>query len=265
MKKLLNSPPQILYKYIRWSDKPRDKMKNVLFKNILYFANPLNFNDPFDSKIPIIFDATYRASEKFHEDFLKIDNILGKTAYSETEIKLKAKDYFLNPHKIVYDTSIMTQSIHDSISKRIRITCFSTKCDNVLMWSHYADSHHGICIGFHTLFFLIDPKLVMLNKVEYVRSFPKFTKVDSLAILNTKSNVWAYENEYRLINIDAHPLIEFHKEAISEVIIGFKMKDEIKTKLLNYLSLKYPDLKVSVSKPSLTKFKMDIVNINTIK
>ncbi|NQX56680.1 DUF2971 domain-containing protein [Pedobacter panaciterrae] len=260
----MNTPPLTLYKYIRWSDKPRDKIKDILFKNRFYFADPTTFNDPFDSKIPIIFEDKYRASEQFHLDFLRIDNLLGKTNYTEDEMKRKAKEYHLNPGRIIYDTDKMTQSIHESISNQIRISCFSTKRDHILMWSHYADCHQGICIGFRTLYLLLDPKLVMLNKVNYARQFPKFDKVTSLPIITTKSALWKYENEYRLINIDCHPLIEFPKATIQEVIIGYRMKDDIKTKLLDYLKKHYPAIKVSFSRPNPLKFKMDIVPITKI-
>jgi hypothetical protein len=251
-------PPETLYKYIRWSDKPRDKIKHILFKNRFYFADPTTFNDPFDSKIPIIFNEAYRASEKFHEDFLRIDNKLGKTNFTESEIKQLAKEYYLNPKRKIYDTEKMTQSIHKSIKEKIRISCFSTKRDNMLMWSHYADSHQGICIGFHTFYFLLDPSLVMLNKVNYVTRFPKFEKLESLPIVTTKSAVWKYENEYRLVNIDSQPLIEFPKHAIKEVIIGYRMSDDIKQKLLTYLKKNYPKVGVFFSRPNFTKFKMDI-------
>lgn len=257
-------PPMLLYKYIRWSDKPRDKIKDILFKNRFYFADPTTFNDPFDSKIPIIFEDKYRASEKFHEDFLIINNKLGKTNYTEDEIKQKAKEYHLHPEKIIYDTEKMTKSIHESISQKIRISCFSTKRDHILMWSHYADSHQGICIGFRTLYFLLDPGLVMLNKVNYVSRFPKFDKIDSLPIVTTKSSLWKYENEYRLINSDTHPLIKFPKVAITEVIIGYRMKDIIKAKLLDYLKKHYPSISVSFSQPNQLRFKMDIINMHKV-
>lgn len=260
----MNTPPLTLYKYIRWSDKPRDKIKDILFKNRFYFADPTTFNDPFDSKIPIIFEEKYRASEQFHLDFLSIDNLLGKTNYTEDEMRRKAKEYHQNPGRMIYDTGKMTQSIHESISNQIRISCFSTKRDHILMWSHYADCHQGICIGFHTIYLLLDRNLVMLNKVNYARQFPKFNKVTSLPIITTKSTLWKYENEYRLINIDCHSLIEFPKAAIKEVIIGYRMKDEIKTKLLDYLKKHYPHIKISFSRPNPLKFKMDIVPVAKI-
>lgn len=252
--------PLTVYKYIKWSDKPRAPIKDIIFKNIFYFADPITFNDPFDSKLPIIFDESYRNSRKFHEDFLRINNFLGKTNYTELEIQHLAEEYFANPSKIRYDTDLMTKTIHQSISENIRISCFSTKRNNILMWSHYTDCHQGICIGFRTLYLLLDPNLVTLKKVNYVRQFPKFKKVETSPILTTKSVIWKYENEYRLINIDGHPRIKFPKHAISEVIIGYKMKKDTKDKLLNYLHKYYPNITISFSHPNPLKFKMDILN-----
>jgi hypothetical protein len=258
----MKTPPLMLYKFFKWSDKPRDKMKDILYKNILYFSNPLTFNDPFDSKIPIQFDENYRASKDFHKDFLKADNTIGKTTYTDQQMLDIAEDYFLNPHKIIYDTEIMTKSIQQSINESFRITCFSTKRNNILMWSHYADRHTGVCIGFKTIYLLLDPNLVELKEVNYVTKFPKFTSLTGMPIVTTKSKDWKYENEYRLINLDAHPLIAFQKEAISEVIIGYRMDSLIKDKLLAYLNKRYPNVDVFITSPSNKSFKMEIIKID---
>lgn len=254
--------PKILYKYINWSDKPRDKKKNVLFKNILYFSSPLAFNDPFDSMLPIIFDEEYRNSEKFHWDFLMADNVIGKTHYSKQEIDRIAKDRFLNPHKIKYDTNIMTESIQKSIIQRVRISCFTTKRDNILMWSHYADCHRGICIGLITDY-MQEKQLFMYAKVNYSKNFPKLKQLTNNPLMYTKSLDWKYENEYRMINIDAYDQIVYPKRALHEVIIGYKMDKKLMESLINYLQKKYADVRISISSPNQTMFKMDIIPLES--
>lgn len=252
--------PKILYKYMNWSGRPRDKKKNILFKNILYFSSPLAFNDPFDSMLPIIFDEGYRNSEKFHRDFLLADNMIGKTRYSKQEIDEIAKDRFLNPHKIKYDTDIMTKSIQKSIVERVRISCFTTKKDNVLMWSHYADCHRGICIGLSTDY-MQEGQLFMYAKVNYSKNFPKLKQLNNNSLMYTKSLDWKYENEYRMINIDAYDQIIFPKRAVHDVVIGYKMDENLKQSLVTYLQKKYPGVRISVSRPNQTMFKMDIIPV----
>ena len=44
-------------------------LKDNLKKHVLYFSNPLKFNDPFDSKFDVIYKGTWKCSthrEHFH-------------------------------------------------------------------------------------------------------------------------------------------------------------------------------------------------------
>lgn len=52
------------------------------------------------------------------------------------------------------------------------IGAFTIKCDNILMWSHYADNHKGICLEFD---FNKDPLFCQdpFWKVNYRNKYPK--------------------------------------------------------------------------------------------
>ncbi|RQO69780.1 hypothetical protein DBR43_17120 [Pedobacter sp. KBW06] len=114
----MNIPPLTLHKYIKWSDKPRNRIKDILFQNRFCFDDSITFNDPFDSKILTIFEEKYSTSEHVHLNFLRIDTLLSKINYTEDEMRRKAKEYHLNPVRSIYDTRKMTQSIHESIFSR---------------------------------------------------------------------------------------------------------------------------------------------------
>ena len=96
------------------------------------------------------------------------------------------------------------------------VSCFSLKNDDILMWSHYADSHKGACIKYE-----IEDK--NFAEVKYSKSMPDFQLVKALEIslghsyagkeidvnnkdyffmidpLLTKSDEWIYEKEVRCI------------------------------------------------------------------
>ncbi len=249
--------PNVLYKYICWTDKPRDKKKNILKKNILHFSNPIDFNDPFDSMLPVVFDEKYRNSQQFYRDFLENDNFLGKSNYSLQEIEAISMDRFLNPDKVIYDTAVMTETIRKSTIEKVRISCFTTTKDNMLMWSHYADHHKGICIGFRTNL-MQDSDLVMYAKVQYAKQFPKLTQLRRSRTLFVKSTDWSYEKEYRMLNIDAHSQIRYHRQAVCEVVIGYKMAETVRDSLVAFLTKSYPNIRIADAVPNPTKFKMDI-------
>src|SRR5688500_9150997 len=40
------------------------------------------------------------------------------------------------------------RQLREETNAMIGALCFSRRCDNPVLWSHYADKHHGICLGF---------------------------------------------------------------------------------------------------------------------
>lgn len=82
------------------------------------------------------------------------------------------------------------------------VLCFSRSWSNPVLWSHYADKHRGICLGFD-----VDDDCVM--PVSYETDLTKI-KVDKAAaesalaqqymkqLLTTKFRDWAYEDEVRV-------------------------------------------------------------------
>jgi hypothetical protein len=90
----------------------------------------------------------------------------------------------------------------DGMSARYGMLCFSGGWHNPVQWSHYAESHRGICLGFD----VPDPALI---KVKYrtSRLKPNIAALESSdegtsaqemrRILSTKYQHWQYENEHR--------------------------------------------------------------------
>jgi hypothetical protein len=77
------------------------------------------------------------------------------------------------------------------------ILCFSRKWSNSLLWSHYADKHRGIAIGFDV------PDNDLYSPVKYRRTrLPppvdrELIGADMDGLLLTKFSAWRYESEYR--------------------------------------------------------------------
>ena len=74
------------------------------------------------------------------------------------------------------------------------ILCFSKTWDNPVLWSHYADRHRGIALGF-------DINSDMVQAVTYKKKRPPFRSADESSIhtlLYTKHRDWRYEKEVRV-------------------------------------------------------------------
>ena len=96
---------------------------------------------------------------------------------------------------------------------RLNAVCFSEDFKNPLLWSHYADKFHGICLGFEvkTYDYAYSSNV---HQVRYKRSRVGFDDVgidyvdgeliivDSIKARNlilTKSQDWRYEEEWRIM------------------------------------------------------------------
>jgi Ca2+-binding EF-hand superfamily protein len=110
------------------------------------------------------------------------------------------------------------------LSKTKGILCFSKNWSNPVQWSHYADRHRGICLGF-------DFPESNLAKVEYVKErLPHNGNIDEdlmYKFLTTKFEHWSYEEEYRAFleledrDADGNYYAEFSEALeLKQVIIG---------------------------------------------
>jgi hypothetical protein len=184
-----------IYKYYSFneSDFDNDKKIESFKENYLWFSKPTFFNDPFDCNMEII---------------MHYNNFLN----SVNSISDKAEDLII------------------SATKDFGICCFSETNDNIHMWSHYAQSHKGICVEYdfsddedyfsnllqcNCSILDVDyrDKLIDLNGDIELKRNPKEVKTISEIIKNPKSldilfeklllqknkTIWSNEKEKRII------------------------------------------------------------------
>ncbi|WP_188563958.1 DUF2971 domain-containing protein [Hymenobacter frigidus] len=114
-------------------------------------------------------------------------------------------------HKTVNDAS------RDSFNEN-GVCCFTKDPKNILMWSHYADSHKGLCLKFDVL---ADPRSFFVAfKVEYKEEYPIWNhlrEAEGQSVTNlliTKASQWAYEQEYRVLKFGETGNHSFSKTAL---------------------------------------------------
>lgn len=104
------------------------------------------------------------------------------------------------------------QNLNTDLCAIFKICCFSTDYKNKLMWSHYADSHKGICVEYdfsETYKSDIIPLPICYSKdrlkVPWDKAFNQSpeAKNDLIAYrikaLLTKDKMWQYEHEWRIL------------------------------------------------------------------
>lgn len=157
-----------------------------------------------------------------------------------------------------------------------KVFCLSLEKENHLMWSHYADSHKGICIGYK-IFSL--PESIGWGEVNYFSEnfdFYRMTEYKENGLIHagiySKNILWEYEKEIRLTSINLknnnkvvynEKILPHHlkndneiRACISEIIIGLHFPEEyipILQTICDKLNSKY--LKLNIPKVSLYKIE----------
>ena len=84
-----------------------------------------------------------------------------------------------------------------------RVLCFSRSWTNPVIWSHYADKHRGVCIGFdapndNLLEVAYSGARLESQLQQHLQSDGKITPEFSKRLLTTKFADWKYEDEVRM-------------------------------------------------------------------
>lgn len=119
--------------------------------------------------------------------------------------------------------------------------------DNELMWAHYANSHKGFCIAYdwnEMCSFFTHKKNVTAINVNYLINPPSLfegsTEERLIKVLGSKSKMWEYENESRLIFSDVFDcilsggLMDYPVQLVKAVYLGVRISAESKKILVKY-------------------------------
>jgi Protein of unknown function (DUF2971) len=162
----------------------------------VYFSKAGAFNDPWDCKPWFNLPADPAGGERLIQWF---DQVARKRDPHPDEA-LRARqieELRTNPEKLRKSIEGVSESIGVEMERRYRVYCLTTKPACPLMWAHYADKHHGICLELDVW----KQDLVSAIKVQYRETYPTFSlnEHNDISPFYTKSAEWQYEHEYRLI------------------------------------------------------------------
>lgn len=100
------------------------------------------------------------------------------------------------------DRAFFQEELKPEVNRTIGVLCFSRKWSNPVLWSHYADKHRGLCLGF-------DIPDQHAKEVTYVgrrlkaeienANFSDENSSPGYKLITTKYKHWRYEDEVRLI------------------------------------------------------------------
>ena len=240
-----------------------DFRKDYLKSELIRFTQPNDLNDPFEC-LPI--KPTLQNLNNLKKELTENVNNGNKLLQ---EI-INTVDY--NLIEKIYSNA------NTNVNNDIVIFSLSKKWNEILMWSHYADSHRGFCVGYdknHTFFNnYISPdsntsKTVLeviysADRVQIPMSF-KDKKLEFEPFI-TKSLNWEYESEVRIISsisladltLKEEPndicLFKIPHSAIKEIILGANIISENEIMLNKFC--KERNIDIYKSKISEINFEM---------
>lgn len=181
------------------------------------------------------------------------------------------------------------QQKKEQANNKFGILCLSETNDNLTMWAHYADSHRGFLIGFDSNSTFFNQKLSETDTIRFVRPVTYANKRSPLTLLNeniteddageglisqfffTKSRHWEEEKEWRMIlplkdssRVENELyLFQVPENAITEVILGCKMQQEEKEKILDVIkkNKKLSHIKIKEAKLSFDEYSLSITDL----
>ena len=205
--------------FCRYQAINKETLRNLsLQKN--WIANPQSFNDPMEFRLMNEYDA----------------------------IKVRIEE--INSTQRLKNRNRLSKMISE-----FGVVCYSfTHGYNNLMWSHYGDSHKGMCLVFDVT--NVNDEAVGIYKVNYVDHF-KLPEVDLnyteitlreelLKIVTTKSIDWSYEKEYRQIFYSKNEYTEYPGPLI-RIIFGCQTSKNDIELVINLVRNKYEKITISKS------------------
>ena len=212
--------PRFLYKFRRLQTaEDMNHLREIIVRSELWLSSPKNFNDPFDMAVKFVFDATVEEKrmrfrkvlkdegKKFHEIERLLPELMRKTNEEENLVK--------RLRETTNETGVCS---------------FAGDPRNILMWSHYASNHEGLCLIFEIA---RDPKTFLdALPVEYSVEYPvvnwvkDFDEGGPLQIVRRKHEGWKYEKEWRIFKFKkANTHMKFLPQALRAIITGCRVEE----------------------------------------
>jgi hypothetical protein len=203
--------PNKIYKYVSLQD-----AHLIISNGTLKFSKASDFNDPFDCDIEFLnFENSGKIDQHVYKDYEELKKMYPRLTF----------ELFLQAYKPAIQSKI------DST----RVCCFSANEDvgNVLMWSHYANKHKGVCFQFDNT---LENKFIDLDtdeelsegKVNYhfngKLNYLSENKTDGhVWVFTNKAKEWEYENEYRFMIVNKEDIQKFNPLFLKAVYFGVKV------------------------------------------
>jgi len=227
-----------LFRFSRIDENHIEYLSDLFVDGKLYHSMPENFNDPFECKPFFNLPKSPSKVKAIRKHLINVAMRSGHTRKSAESLISGS----------MRKRGFIRETIYNSINKnlsKVRISSFTIKKENLLFWSHYADSHKGFCVEYDASVLPISYAFKVQYKDEYPEATypPPSNELGFIPIL-IKSKAWEYEEEYRIIFIpeakslpknDGTSLLLDGSE-IKNIFLGANMSDDHKKTIVKMIA-----------------------------
>lgn len=212
---------------------------SVLEQRTLFLAPPSSLNDPFEFAGAVDIECTEDDRKEILDMAARHELGLSEQQIVDSQAK---RDEMAKTEFYISLLSYRIRGILSYLREFAGVCCFTRDCEHVLLWSHYADAHCGVCLVFNNLdgtcpifdaalpvVYADDiPKLRLLDFYKDRRRFLN----DIYMLLHTKQTAWSYELEWRVVHPSTRPLsdderlLHFDEQHLCKVILGDRISPE---------------------------------------
>lgn len=267
MDQLLKDPNSV-FKYVPFSIRTLE----ILIKGGLWFGHPKNLNDPYEGEFLV------NSSEELPNDAF-LHNFYQHSFFNLSDAALKEKLNTIKKHPKIYFRDVY-EYIKSRVKEEYGVSCFTRTPSDILMWTHYADSHTGMCLVFnkeqlHKSLRDHCPN-VGVQDIEYEQSLTSadlhmdeknFYCKSNQEIILRKLDCWKYEKEVRFYchfpKAGSRRWISFDKKSLKSIILGESMSENDRDTIMHLMSsLKGYDVKWGVASKDLKKKEIRVEEIS---
>lgn len=243
----------LIYRYRSDSDFTLDELAS----SYIFFTSRDKLNDPFDCFPALLKSNPDSASVKRYianelkRSFPEFNKTLNERVINDTINRLSSGSHY-------------RKTVNDQIEKlanQIGISCFTTVANNLMMWSHYANSHKGLCLKFDItkdpLFFDDISEVIYTDTFEPIEVDLEHGKEleNFKSLFLTKSQIWKNEKELRLIRVKGGPY-PIKSTALVSITFGINISKKFQKAIIDTTKNNYPHLEYYQARPFPNAFDL---------
>jgi len=238
---------------------------DIFCRQKLWFSCPRSLNDPFDCQPIYTVDSSEAEFRQYLHERLrsdpeycdlpanKFDEVIDQHVQDEYPPQEAQKNEYIKQNR-------------DRVNS-VGIFCACERFDSVVMWSHYASKHQGVCIE-------IDPaKLpenICFHQVKYhcerpiINLIRDWQHANKMAV-SIKNDEWSYEDEWRITieSTNQSPslpcAVDLPTGLITGVILGARMPDPAAVRVREWCQFLAPSPTIYRARLNEKKYLIDRV------